>query len=233
MAQPLPWHRHHAALASRLATASMTCAKVTGSTWAPPTPRGSSRRNSPASTSASCTASGTLPRRSLSAAPASIAGPRLSTRSSRSWRLGPGPAPSRQDLLERVESLGPAIEAGAAESDRLGKVPDAVQDALVEAGLFRLLLPRGVGGAQVDPVTFAQVIEAVAKRDASAAWCLCQGNGCAMTAGYLKPDVAHEIFGTDPRAILAWGPGPGKAVAVDGGFRVTGNWAFARGGPHP
>lgn len=143
-----------------------------------------------------------------------------------------GPAPSRQDLLERVETLGPAIAAGAAESDRLGKVPDLVQDGLVEAGLFRLLLPRGVGGAQVDPVTFAQVIEAVAKRDASAAWCLCQGNGCAMTAGYLKPDVAYEMFGKDTRAILAWGPGPGKAVAVDGGFRVTGNWAFASGGRH-
>jgi alkylation response protein AidB-like acyl-CoA dehydrogenase len=142
-----------------------------------------------------------------------------------------GPAPSRADLLERVEKLGPEIEAAAPESDRLGRLPDGLQAKLVEAGLFRLLLPRALGGAQVDPVTFVHVIEAVARRDASTAWCMCQGMGCSMTAAYLKPAVAQEIFG-EPRAILAWGPGPGRAVAVDGGFRVTGSWAFASGGRH-
>jgi alkylation response protein AidB-like acyl-CoA dehydrogenase len=142
-----------------------------------------------------------------------------------------GPAPSRHDLLERVATLGPAIAAASVEGEQLGRVPAALQDQLIDAGLFRLLLPRGLDGAQVDPVTFVQVIEAVAKHDASTAWCLCQGNGCAMTAAYLKPAVAFEIFG-DKRAILAWGPGPGKAVAVDGGYRVSGSWAFASGGRH-
>ena len=72
-----------------------------------------------------------------------------------------GPAPSRQDLLERIAKLAPAITAGAPEGEKLGKVTDAVQDALVEAGLFRLLLPRPLG-AQVDPVTLVHVTEAVA-----------------------------------------------------------------------
>jgi indole-3-acetate monooxygenase len=143
-----------------------------------------------------------------------------------------GPTPSRQDLLERVEKLAPLLETAAAETEHLRKLPDALQAELVKAGLFRLLLPRAFGGAEVDPVTFVQVIEAVAKRDASAAWCLCQGNGCAMVAAYLRPEIALEIFAKDPAAILAWGPGPGRAVEVDGGYRVTGNWAFASGGRH-
>jgi alkylation response protein AidB-like acyl-CoA dehydrogenase len=77
------------------------------------------------------------------------------------------------------------------------------------------------------------VIETIASADASTAWCLSQAGGCAMSAAYLDLPVAHEIFGNDPRAVLAWGPGPrAKAVECDGGFRVTGVWAFASGGRH-
>jgi alkylation response protein AidB-like acyl-CoA dehydrogenase len=105
--------------------------------------------------------------------------------------------------------------------------------ALLDAGLFRLLLPRGLGGSELDPVTFARVIETVARADGSAAWCLCQASGCSMAAAYLRPEVAAAVFGRDPRAILAWGPGPAaRAVAADGGYRVTGRWSFASGARH-
>src|SRR5688572_33441082 len=91
-----------------------------------------------------------------------------------------------------------------------------------------MLLPRALDGAEVDPVTYVEVLEAIAKIDASTAWCLGQASGCSMVGAYLRPDVAAEVFG-DPRAVLAWGPGPARAVAVDGGYRVTGTWSFASG----
>jgi alkylation response protein AidB-like acyl-CoA dehydrogenase len=54
-----------------------------------------------------------------------------------------------------------------------------------------------------------------------------------MSAAYLPPRAASEIFGSDPGAILAWGPGPdARAVAVDGGYLVTGHWSFASGCRH-
>jgi hypothetical protein len=54
-----------------------------------------------------------------------------------------------------------------------------------------------------------------------------------MSAAYLSLPVAQEIFGNDPRAVLAWGPGPKvKAVECEGGYKVTGVWAFASGGRH-
>ena len=62
-----------------------------------------------------------------------------------------------------------------------------MQRALFDASLFRLLLPRFLDGGEVDPLTFVQVIEEVARHDASAAWCLCQAAGCSMTAAYLPP----------------------------------------------
>jgi alkylation response protein AidB-like acyl-CoA dehydrogenase len=107
-----------------------------------------------------------------------------------------------------------------------------VQRALFDASLFRLLLPRFLDGGEVDPLTFVQVIEEVARHDASAAWCLCQASGCSMTAAYLSPETAHEIFGA-PRSVLAWGPSnDARAVAVAGGYRITGTWSFASGCRH-
>jgi len=107
-----------------------------------------------------------------------------------------------------------------------------VQRALFGASLFRLLLPRFLDGGEVDPLTFVQVIEEIAKHDASAAWCLCQASGCSMTAAYLSPETAREIFGA-AAAVLAWGPSnDAKAVAVNGGYRITGRWSFASGCRH-
>lgn len=135
--------------------------------------------------------------------------------------------------LDRVQRLAPLIEASADQIEEERQLPQPLLDALIEAGLFRLLLPRSLDGAEVDPVTFVCVIEEISKIDASTAWCLCQTAGCSMVGAYLPTEVAWEIFGRDPRAILAWGPGPdARATAVDGGYRVTGTWHFASGGRH-
>ncbi|HEV2099011.1 MAG TPA: acyl-CoA dehydrogenase family protein, partial [Stellaceae bacterium] len=90
------------------------------------------------------------------------------------------------------------------------------------------LLPRSLGGAELLPAAFVRVIEEIAKADASVAWCLNQTAGCSMTAAYLEPEAAREIFG-GPGGILAWGPGPGEARVVAGGYRVTANFSFASG----
>jgi alkylation response protein AidB-like acyl-CoA dehydrogenase len=144
---------------------------------------------------------------------------------------GAEPDPARA-WLDRVEALAPLIAASADQGERDRRLPEPLVSALVDAGLFRLLLPRSLGGAEADPVTFVRVLEAVSRVDASTAWCLCQLSGCSMTAGYLDPDVARAIFG-EPGGMLGWGPAPdARAVAVDGGYRVTGRWSFASGGHH-
>jgi len=132
------------------------------------------------------------------------------------------------DYLRRARELAPVIAAAADEIERRRELPEAVIDALVERGLFRLLLPRSLGGAELLPADFVPVIEEIAKADASTAWCLNQASGCSMTAAYLEPGAACEIFG-GPRGILAWGPGPGTARVVDGGYRVSASWSFASG----
>jgi alkylation response protein AidB-like acyl-CoA dehydrogenase len=138
----------------------------------------------------------------------------------------------RQELLARVARAAPVLEAGADEAERLRRLTDEMQAALHAEKLFRLLLPADYDGLEVDLPSFFHAIEAVAKVDASTAWCLCQGNGCAMTAAYLEPAVAHKIWDS-PEAVLAWGPGPRCQAVADGeGYRLTGRWSFASGGRH-
>ena len=138
-----------------------------------------------------------------------------------------------RSVIARANAVSAAVAAASDEIERSRRLPPALLDKLHEAELFRLLLPRSSNGIETDPVTFFHVIEAIARADGSTAWCLSQAGGCAMSAAYLDLPVARAIFGNDPRAVLAWGPGPKvKAIECDGGYRVTGVWAFASGGRH-
>ena len=138
-----------------------------------------------------------------------------------------------RSVVSRAEAVRAAVAAASDEIESTRRLPPALLDKLHEAGLFRLLLPRSSKGIETDPLTFFNVIETIARADGSTAWCLSQAGGCAMSAAYLDLPVAHTIFGEDPRAVLAWGPGPKvRAIECEGGYRVTGVWAFASGGRH-
>ncbi len=133
------------------------------------------------------------------------------------------------NYLARVRTLAPLIAGSADEIERNRRLPAALVAALKEADLFRMLLPHAFGGAELDPPSFVQVIEAIAKLDASTAWILCQTSVAATIAARLRPETAREMW-RDPHSILAWGPSTdSRAVAVAGGYRVSGTFAFASG----
>ena len=64
-------------------------------------------------------------------------------------------------------SLGPVLSAAADEIERNRELPQSVVTALIDNGLFRLLQPRSLGGAELDPMTYVQVVEQLASLDAS------------------------------------------------------------------
>jgi indole-3-acetate monooxygenase len=135
-----------------------------------------------------------------------------------------------QDYLERVSAIAPIIAAEAGNIERTRRLTPPTVQALIDGGFYRMLQPRWLGGAELSPAAFSDVIEALAKIDASTAWCLAQCSACAMAAAYLDKATAAEIFKPSD-GIIAWGPpAPSKAIKVDGGYRVTGAWNFASGG---
>jgi alkylation response protein AidB-like acyl-CoA dehydrogenase len=137
------------------------------------------------------------------------------------------------DWLGRARALRDVIEAASPLIEANRELTPTVVEALHRAGLFRLLIPSELGGAQADLVTFIEVVEALGQADGSVAWCVGQVSGCSLAAAYLPHDAAWEIFGGDLRAVLAWGAGPsGRAERRPGGWNVTGNWSYASGLRH-
>jgi alkylation response protein AidB-like acyl-CoA dehydrogenase len=130
-------------------------------------------------------------------------------------------------LLARA--LGCRIAAAGDATERTRRIPVDLLSALHEARLFRMLLPRSVGGDEVTPGTYLAAVEEVARHDASVAWNIFVGNSSALVGAYLDLDVAREIY-SDPHTIISWGP-PNKhrAKAVPGGYRVSGRWDFSSG----
>lgn len=137
------------------------------------------------------------------------------------------------DWVARARELAPMIEAAGAKTEQDRKVPSDVMAALHRAELFRMLLPRSIGGGEATPLELMKVLEVVAAADGSVAWCLGQGLGCSITAAFLDRAAALDIF-RKPDAVIAWGPPAGiaKAVKTDGGYRSTGRWKYASGSPN-
>src|SRR5438270_7073112 len=77
-------------------------------------------------------------------------------------------------LIERARALAPLIAREADEIERTRRLTVPVTAALIENGLYRALLPQSLGGAEAPPEIFMQMLEEVAKADASTAWCLGQ-----------------------------------------------------------
>ena len=132
------------------------------------------------------------------------------------------------DLVERARKLGPLVTDHAGQSDRDRRPSRHVMAALREAELFRLFVPRSLGGLETDPVTCAAVIEEVAGFDSAAGWSLMVGNSVDWWCARLPAAGPEELYAADPDAVIAaaFHP-PMEAEAVDGGFRVTGRSPLA------
>lgn len=105
---------------------------------------------------------------------------------------------------------------------------------MVEAGFFRMLVPAAFGGGEVTPFTYMDVIEELAYADGAAGWCvLISTSSMWQCVSKLRPDVAATMFGSAQNAIVAGSAVPhGRAVPVEGGYRVTGRWTMGSGIEH-
>jgi len=140
------------------------------------------------------------------------------------------------ELLAAARGLARQIATAAEEIEQQRRLPGGLVEALVQADLFKMLVPRSVGGAELDLPSYIKVIEELAKADASVAWCVGQASGLCLLAAYMEPATARHIFIETRPGILANGPGqgnkPGRAVQVRGGYQLSGRWNFASGVRH-
>lgn len=135
-------------------------------------------------------------------------------------------------FLAALRRLAPLIRERRAAFDTLRRLPDEVFEALADAGLFRLWLPKAIGGPELSPFDFMRVIEAASALDGSVGWLIANGGGMSRAGGYVGRAVAREWF-ADRRGFLAAATGAiGTATQVEGGYRVSGRWPFGSGAHH-
>ncbi|HET9492346.1 MAG TPA: acyl-CoA dehydrogenase family protein [Methylomirabilota bacterium] len=135
--------------------------------------------------------------------------------------------------LEAARKLVPMIRSSAETIEAARELPRPLFEALADAGLFHLVLPRSLGGAELDLPTYVQVIEEIGKADASTAWIVNQGGIFATYAARMPHEAARAIWTDTPRSVVANTPAPtAQAVVVPGGYRVTGRQGFSTGCRH-
>ena len=136
------------------------------------------------------------------------------------------PAPDAASYIRTALELGPHVRQFHQEIERDRTLPTALVTSMNEAGFFSLWLSRAVGGPELNFIEAARVIEALSCADGAAGWCATVSTVFSRLSGFLAADVARGMFG-DGRSRLAGSVNPtGKAVAVQGGFQVSGRWSY-------
>ena len=145
-----------------------------------------------------------------------------------------GHAEKRTALLAAVEGVRETVTSHADEAEAMATLPPATVDALMASGLLTLKLPTVLGGAEADPVTQVEVIEALSAMEPSAGWCTMIGaTGIGLPAAFLAEEAIAHLFagGHIPTAAIVAMP-TGQATPVAGGYRVSGRWSFVSGVRH-
>jgi len=136
-----------------------------------------------------------------------------------------------QPLVRAAAALQPVIRRHHDELEREQRLPKTLVEEFHAAGFYGMVIPRALGGLQVDPLTYVRVVEVLAGAAGSAGWNVANNSiGQLVTLG-LPDEGVQEIYAQRADTVIAGTAvmGGGRAVPVDGGYRVTGRWPFGTG----
>ena len=136
-----------------------------------------------------------------------------------------------QPLVRAAAALQPGLRGYHEEIEREQRLPPGLVEQLNAVGFYRMVIPRALGGRQVDPLTYLRVVELLAEGVGSVGWNIANNSvGQLVTLG-LPDEGVNEIYANGADTVIAGTavPGGGQAVPVEGGYRVSGRWSFGSG----
>ena len=139
-----------------------------------------------------------------------------------------------ESLLANARALRPLLESRAAANESAGTLADDVVEALHDARIFGMFVPRTLGGSELTPTQGLEVLEEIAYADGSTGWVVMAASVSTSTgAAFLGDDLVREMFGGQRTPVIAGHGAPvGKAVARIGGYLLSGNWSYGSGVKH-
>ncbi len=141
------------------------------------------------------------------------------------------------EIIDRARRLRPLIREHAKASEDNRRVAEPVIQALQDAGLFHISIPKRLGGLGANFRTFIETTAEIAQADGGTAWAVSLLNVCTWFATLFSDKAQQEVFGATPGARVCGIFTPPQinervSEGVDGGLRVTGEWAYASGSNH-
>ncbi len=132
------------------------------------------------------------------------------------------------ELRRAAEGLLPLVESDSDEAETLYHQTDRVVAELRRNGLYSLLTPRALGGAELPYVEAMELVEMVARADGSAGWCMMVEGVMGASAGAFLPDDGARTIYPDGADVTMAGNGVPRGFArpVDGGYMIKGDWAY-------
>jgi 3-hydroxy-9,10-secoandrosta-1,3,5(10)-triene-9,17-dione monooxygenase len=136
-----------------------------------------------------------------------------------------------QEMVDRARALVPGLAARAAECEQLRRLPDSTERDLHEAGLFRIVQPARVGGAELDIGILVDVCAELARVCPSTSWNVGNLASHHWMLGYFTPEIQDELWDVSPDVLIATSLAfpAGRGRKVDGGYAVTGRWPLSSG----
>ncbi|SCB43273.1 3-hydroxy-9,10-secoandrosta-1,3,5(10)-triene-9,17-dione monooxygenase [Bradyrhizobium shewense] len=134
-------------------------------------------------------------------------------------------------MIAKARALVPRLRERAARTEELRHLPSETEMDLHEAGLFRMLQPARIGGAELDYVALVDCAELLGQADASVAWNLANLASHHWMLGMFEQKAQDLVWGRDPDALIASSfifPA-GRATRVEGGYQLRGSWPFSSG----
>lgn len=137
-----------------------------------------------------------------------------------------------EQILENASGLVPLIEARSSEIEAGRRLPIDLVEELKRAGVFRMPMPASWGGPEMGFVDQLRVIELLSHADPSVGWCVMIGSDSGFYSAFFDDDVAREIWPDLDMVTAGWQFPGGRATVAEGGYMVTGQWAFGSGCTH-
>ena len=141
-------------------------------------------------------------------------------------------APATQEILDKVRALGPQIRAASATIEAERRLPPPLARSLMEAGVFRMGVPRDYDGFEIDPMGQVRVVEELSRIEGSVGWLSMISSAGSFLAAFLEPAAARRLFGGVESVLAGQIRPPQRADLVPGGYRVSGTFHFASGSQH-
>lgn len=138
--------------------------------------------------------------------------------------------PTHEKIMARIDDIGPGLRASASACDEARQLLPESMKAMIDAGLFRTMMPRSVGGYELPLRTFHESVARVSEYCPSSGWVLMVMGGHHHVLGSFPAAAQQEVFGDGRDGLVAGTLSPqGTAEEVEGGYRVNGRWQFCSG----